>query len=1261
MKLAHPARVFPAMLLLMLGMTATTQGALPKVPEGFEVRLVATVPAVLYPCQVGTGPDGALFVAEDPMDQVGPYESKNGRILLFRDGKDPVLYAEGFRAIQGMAWHDGSLYVSHMPFLTVIRDADGDGKAEERKDLFKDLGPTNNQGLNDHIVSGIQFGMDGYLYISVGDKGIPKATGPDGRSIQIIGGGSCRCRPDGTGLEVVSTGTRNHLEVNLDAQDNLFSYDNTDDGLGWWTRVTHHIVDGYYGYPYDYHPRPDRHLPRMAEYGGGSPCGAVLYKEDAWPEQYQGVGFWAEWGKGKVHAFKFAPDGSTFKVAEAIDFAVPNGVDNFRPIDLAVSFDGRTLYIADWGMGGWGSKTEKVGRVYAVTYKGEIKSPPRGKDSDPIEEQIKQLNHPAFHERMRAQTALIHKGQEALKAVSTALLSPGTPQLARRHLVWTLERINAATPEGLVSLLTILRSHVGDLKPFTAVTRDGLSAVAVPIKVDFSPDVVAQAARALGERQFKDAAEPLISLLLKAPEPTVRLQAVIALGRIGDPKAIPALVSHLTEKDEFIAFSARQALRRIGDWKATAETLASDDPKTRAAVLATLELVYNPTAASTLAQYAKDTAKPASERARAVLYLGQVHRKVKPWDGKWWGTRPADGKPPAKVDAWEGTTLVLEAIRGRLADPAVPVRLEAVAAVKDMRDLDSLPALRSQYGSEKDPEVKVTLAKAFGELGDKDSVPVLIASVREHSSPDGVRDAALAAVEKIGDDLAIKSLVELLEQGNLGDHRQARVIAALGRFKSASSIPALVKQLQVQTPSVRAAAAEALGKIGRLEGVSGPLRALLTDPALDVKKSAITALGVLADRESLPALLAAANSDPTRFEAIKALSAMPDVLALQVYLQGLGDKSPDLRKVSAVAIEKIRNQAAPILDQLAERHELSSSLVPELRKIFTSLQPIMEWRLLGPFDFDAKLPFATEAPVDLNGSYSGRKGEPVVWKESKAVDSDGQVDLNRLYPNLDELAVLGYAEIPSLEERTADFAVGSDDTLTVWLNGKQVYDHQDRRSFEPAKDHFNVKLAKGTNRLLVKCGNHGGGWQFSVAVSTSKDYAFLKGTSEGGFDPEKFRQFALKGQGKAEHGRVLFEDLKGLACIKCHAVGTQGGKVGPELSSVGAKYPREELIASVLNPSARISSGYEPIIVATTDGRILTGIVKTDTEVLEIEDVDAKRIRIPKEEIEERKRSDVSLMPSGLAQGLSPQDFADLIAYLETLKDPGAKPAAEKP
>ena len=403
--LPRDRRLILALTTFVVSISSTAaRAAMPKVPEGFKIRLVAAVPAVHYPCQVATAPDGSLFVGEDPMDQIGPANKPIDRILLFRDGKEPVVFADKLNAVFGMVWHNGALYVMNMPHLTVFRDKDGDGKADERKELFTDMGvPAGSPNdFNDHIVSGLKIGIDGYLYISVGDKGVPKATGPDGRTAQVVGGGTLRCRLDGTGLEVYSTGTRNHLEPNLDDRDNLFTYDNTDDGLGWWTRVTHHIDGGYYGYPYDYHKRTDRMLPRMAEYGGGSPCGGVFYGEDVWPEKYRGRLFWAEWGKRAVQSVRFVPDGATFKVADMTDFIAPGEVENFRPLDLALSHDGKTLYVADWSMGGWNNKTEKLGRVYAVTYEkaDTVKTRPRGKDSDPIEAQIKQLDHPSYNERL---------------------------------------------------------------------------------------------------------------------------------------------------------------------------------------------------------------------------------------------------------------------------------------------------------------------------------------------------------------------------------------------------------------------------------------------------------------------------------------------------------------------------------------------------------------------------------------------------------------------------------------------------------------------------------------------------------------------------------------------------------------------------------------------------------------------------------------------------------------------------------------------
>ena len=866
------ARAFLPALLIALAAAPAARADLPKVPTDFEVRVVASFPKLLYPCQVATSPDGALFVAVDPMDQVGPYEANLGKIYLYREGQEPVVYAEGFRAIFGMAWHDGALYVSHMPYLSVIRDTDGDGKSDSRQDLFKDLGITNNKGLNDHIVSGIQFGIDNKLYISTGDKGVLKATGPDGKTAQVVGGGTLRCNPDGTNIEVISTGTRNHLEPNLDDRDNLFTYDNTDDGDGWWTRVTHHVDGAYFGYPYDYHAHPERFLNRIAEFGGGSPCGGVVYKEDAWPEKYRNRAIWSEWGKRKVSAFAFEASGASFKIKDVIEMAEPNG-EELRPLDVALSYDGKTLYIADWGMGSWGSKTEKVGRVYAISYKGPaIATRPRGKDSDPIDDQIKQLDHPSWNERMRAQDALIKKGREALPVAVKGLADPKTDPVALRHLVWVVDGIAGGTPEGDLAILNALKSPVTDVR--------------------------AQAARSLGERrgnspEILDGVIPL----LNDPEPTVKLQAIIALGRMNRSVAIPGLLAMLTDPDRYLSFSARQALRRIENWEYVGGSMKDAEPRLRAAILAAVELVYDRDAVRLLRQVLEDSKAPEAERAKALAEMAEVHRKAPEWDGKWWGTRPTQGKPPARTIAWEATAEILKTIEASVSDPSSPVRLAAVSAIRATNDRDGLPLLRERFGVEGEPSIRQEIAVALGNMGDKAALPILVAALRDPANPEGVRASALSGLELIGGKPAIEALVEALAGPgeSLKEDTQIRMISALGRFKAREAIPVIEGRLAHKTPTVRVASVESLAKIGDLKAVAPKLRPLLKDGATDVRKATLGSLAALGDRESIPAILEAANDEPTRFEATLALAKMPDIRALQVYLRG----SPTRARTSA--------------------------------------------------------------------------------------------------------------------------------------------------------------------------------------------------------------------------------------------------------------------------------------------------------------------------------------------------------------------------
>ncbi|AMV36087.1 HEAT repeat domain-containing protein [Planctomyces sp. SH-PL62] len=1072
-----------------------------------------------------------------------------------------------------------------------------------------------------------------------------------------------RCRPDGTDLEVLSNGTRNHLEPNLDARDDLFTYDNTDDGLGWWTRVVHHVDGGYYGYPFDYHDRKDRILPHMAEYGGGSPCGGVVYEEDAWPEEYRGRAFWAEWGKRAVRAFRFKPKGASFEVADVIDFVQPGEVEDFRPIDLALSHDGRTMYVADWSMGGWGEKKDMLGRVYAVTPDeagGPIATKPRGSDADPVPALIAQLDHPARSERLRAQRALIAHGEAAYDDVTAALAKPETPEVAKRHLTWTVAGIAPRSPRGAEPLMAALKDEAADVR--------------------------AQAARAIGLEFGPIATDALIERL-SDPEPVVRLQAVIALGRLGASESVAALIPMVADPDVFLAFSARKALARIGDWDKVGQGLASPDAQVREGLLLALEGVYRKEAVKVLADFAVGGGEPA-DRAIAVRRLASAARETPPWDGKWWGTQPAKGKAPAKTVDWEETATVLGALRARLEDPAPAVRIAAADAVTTVDDQEAKALVRAGFARDADPEARAALARALGGLQDAEALPDLAAALRDPNGPAVVRDAALQAVEAIGGEPATTVLLGVLDDPSLGDDRRKGVVEALGRFQSGAAASALVKTLDNPAPAVREAAVEALAAVlekvkreapaslikaltsspdpNRGVGVGPALAAIrgrLEDPALEVRKRAVEALGKLADPASVPALIAAADRDDVRFEAVEALTATPDPAAIPVYLGALGDKSPVLRKRAAVALARLKDQSVPRLDQLADRRELPAAALPDLRESFSVAEPIRSWRLAGPFPKDAPPPFPLVGEIDPDAEMDGLDDRKIGWKPFEPRDPRGRVNLARIYGG-DSQSAFGVADVESPSDRVAAVVVGSDDTLTVWVNGESVYDFSKNRSYSPESDRFEVKLKAGANRIVIRCGNGGGPWDFSVAVAGAADYAFLKDPAAGGFDPEAYRVEALKGEGDPMKGKVIFDDLKGLACVKCHAVGPGGATVGPELSSVGAKYPRDELITAVLFPSAKISSGYEPVVLALDDGRVVSGVLKSETaEAVEIQDADAKVVRIESERIEDRKRGDVSIMPPGLAEGLAPGDFADLIAYLESLKDvkPATAPAPAGP
>jgi putative heme-binding domain-containing protein len=139
----------------------------------------------------------------------------------------------------------------------------------------------------------------------------------------------------------------------------------------------------------------------------------------------------------------------------------------------------------------------------------------------------------------------------------------------------------------------------------------------------------------------------------------------------------------------------------------------------------------------------------------------------------------------------------------------------------------------------------------------------------------------------------------------------------------------------------------------------------------------------------------------------------------------------------------------------------------------------------------------------------------------------------------------------------------------------------------------------------------------------------------------------LAARGDPQKGEARF---KAQGCFACHTTADGQTPKGPHLVDIGRRYKADELVESVLKPSAKIAQGYEAYLFTLRDGRVLTGFVVSDSaESLVIRETNGMRRELKRREIEERTQQNTSAMPDGLVANLTPGQLADLLAYLQSL------------
>ena len=138
--------------------------------------------------------------------------------------------------------------------------------------------------------------------------------------------------------------------------------------------------------------------------------------------------------------------------------------------------------------------------------------------------------------------------------------------------------------------------------------------------------------------------------------------------------------------------------------------------------------------------------------------------------------------------------------------------------------------------------------------------------------------------------------------------------------------------------------------------------------------------------------------------------------------------------------------------------------------------------------------------------------------------------------------------------------------------------------------------------------------------------------------------------GDVRRGQLVFHSEKA-ACFSCHAIGYRGGNVGPDLTKIGSVRAERDLMEAIVFPSASFVRSFEPIAVATTDGKVFNGLLRGENadELILATGVN-QETRVARRDIDELRPSTVSVMPAGLDQQLTPQELADLVAFLKACK-----------
>lgn len=692
------------------------------VPDGFEVSLFAPWQMANYPTYLAAAPNGDLYVSSDGNGSLGR-QPHRGRVVRLRDtdqdghADEVTEFIRDIDSPRGILWDHDRLYVLHPPHVDVFYDTDHDGVADASARLISDIAFGFDKRSADHTTNGLEMGVDGWIYIACGDFGFMHATGSDGRTLQMRGGGVVRFRPDGSGLETFADGTRNIYGISISPTLDLFARDNTNDGGGWNVRFHHLSGLEDHGYPRLFRNFAEEIVPPLADYGGGSGCGACFLSEPGIPPAWNNGVYTCDWGREGSFRHPVNRQGAGFMEngEPARFFKMP------RPTDIDV--DGRSaIYQAAWkGPATFKWEGPEHGYIARATPTGLTPSAvpdfAAASDADLV---ALLRDSPSHVRRLAAQRMLLRRP-----------LNPDTQQallgvLATRSLPLDnrVVALYAVSQRGLTSSTSL--AIVDALVPAVA-PNDPLLPLLIRACGDLGIDL-----RTAGQRGPLPA--DLLRGWLASTDPRATLEAIVTAVRQGAADVADGIAVHLESSDRLIRHTATRGLAKLGAVAATLRAFDQGSSAVQEEAALALMRMHQPEVVTAVRERLESVKEPAS-RVLLINVLARLGQREAPWQGNSWSTRPDTRGPYYQPEPWEETPRILAALNGLLDAPDRSAA-EAAAVAEALgrnrvRNDQGLTVLLNL--AKTDADLLPTLIQQLAQQNElpAEAVPMLVAAARD--------------------------------------------------------------------------------------------------------------------------------------------------------------------------------------------------------------------------------------------------------------------------------------------------------------------------------------------------------------------------------------------------------------------------------------------------------------------------------------------------------------------------------------------------